>query len=66
MNYTGADNKDSSYEHSDKKEISLGSEDANVQEEEIECLKEESATMPTPKKPSSAKKATKNHLLLMM
>ena len=59
VNCNDTDNKDSLYESSDKEDISLGSEDTCIQEEEIEGLEEEFATLLTPKKPSSAKKATK-------
>ena len=57
-----ADNEDSSYQESEEEDISLGSQDTNIGDSEIQDLeeKEEEATTPTPKKPSSVKKLQKS------
>jgi hypothetical protein len=44
-----ADDKDSSYQESGGKRISLGSQDTNIDNSKIHDLKEEETTMPTPK-----------------
>ena len=54
-----ADREDSSYKESEGEDISLGSQDTNIDESEIQDLEEEEATMPTPKKPSTVKKNSK-------
>jgi hypothetical protein len=47
-----ADDEDSSYHESEGEDITLGSQDTNIDDSKIQVLEEEEAT-PTPKKPSS-------------
>ena len=54
-----AEDEDSSYKESEGEDISLGSQDTNIDESEIQDLEEEEATMPTPKKPSTVKRTPK-------
>jgi hypothetical protein len=53
-----AEDEDNSYQESEGEDISLGSQDTNIDDSEIQDLEEEEATMPTPKKPSTVKKTT--------
>jgi hypothetical protein len=48
--------EDSSYQESEGEDISLGSQDTNIDDSKIQDLEEEEATMPTPKNPSLSKK----------
>ena len=56
-------NNSSSYQESEGEDISLGSQDTNIDELETQDLEEEEATMHTPKKPSSVKKKTTKKLV---
>jgi hypothetical protein len=50
-----AEDEDNSYQESEGEDISLGSQDTDIDDSEIQDLEEE-ATMPTPKKPANVEK----------
>jgi len=51
-----AEDEDSSYQESEGEDISLGSQDTNIDNSKMQDLEEEETTMPTPKKRFTVKK----------